>query len=495
MTITSDHDSDRAYRNWIGGEPVAGSGGTFPIINPATEELVGLAPEASASDAEQAAAAAADAFPAWSMTTPQERSALLHKAADLLTERYAELVPLVQAETGCTTTMAQTAQVGGTIARLRRYASGALEPLDQSLMPVPNLGGGPDATAGGIYNAAAVRLPVGVVACIKAYNVPMNNVMGTLGPALATGNTVVIKPAPQDPLAVVRLVEVLHDAGFPPGVVNLVVGSSSVPAEALVASAHVDMISFTGSTAVGLKISEVAGRGMKRVLMELGGKGASLVFNSADVDRAAAGTASTFTYHAGQICTAPTRLIAQRAVYDEVVEKLAHIARVVKVGDPTDPSTVVGPVITGTHRDRVVSYIRAGMEEGGQVVAGGPDAPTDKGFFVRPTLIADCTPTMTPVQEEIFGPVVVAMPFDDEEEGIALANSTDFGLYSYVWTGDTAQGMRVARQIRAGNIGINTVGRHPDTPFGGFKRSGIGRDGGSYALRAYTELQSVVWPG
>ncbi|HUJ64158.1 MAG TPA: aldehyde dehydrogenase family protein [Acidimicrobiales bacterium] len=488
-------DTEREYHLWIGGEPVKASNGTYEIINPATEELVGLAPEASADDARAAAESAAAAFPAWSQTTPEERAALLNRAADLLTEHYAEFVPLVQAETGSTLPMAQLAQVGGTIARIRRFAKGALEPLDTAFLPVPNMGGGPHTTTGGVFNAAAVRLPVGVVACIKAYNVPMNNIMGTLGPALATGNTVVVKPAGQDPLAVIRLVELFNEAGFPPGVVNLIVGSGADASQALVASPQVDMVSFTGSTEVGLRIAEAAGRDLKRVLMELGGKGASVVFEGADLDAAAEGTASTFTYHAGQICTAPTRLIAQRSVYDQVVEKLAAIAKVVKVGDPADTNTVMGPVITGAHRDRVVGYIRSGIEEGGTIVAGGPDAPLDRGYFVQPTLIADCRPGMKAVQEEIFGPVVVAMPFDDEEEGIALANGTDFGLYSYVWTGDTAQGMRIARRIRAGNIGINTVGRHMETPFGGFKKSGIGRDGGSYGLLAYTELQSIVWPG
>ena len=492
---TSAVDVGRDYHLWIGGQPVKGSSGSYEVVNPATEEVVGTAPEASAEDAAEAAAAARAAFPSWSQTTPDERAALLNRAADLLTEHYNEFVPLVQAETGSTMAMAQMAQVGGTIARIRRYARGALEPLDVSFMPVPNLGGGPHATSGGVFNAAAVRLPVGVVACIKAYNVPMNNVMGTLGPALATGNTVVVKPAGQDPLAVIRLVELFHEAGFPPGVVNLVVGSGPDSARALVSSPDVDMVSFTGSTGIGTQIAEAAGRDLKRVLMELGGKGAALVFDSADIDRMAQDTASTFTYHAGQICTAPTRLITQRKVYDECVEKLARIARSVPVGDPTDPSTVVGPVITRAHQERILGYVRSGIEEGGTLVAGSAEQAASQGFYVSPTVIADCRPGMRAVQEEIFGPVVVAMPFDDEEEGIALANSTDFGLYSYVWTGDTAQGMRVARRIRAGNIGLNTVGRHMEAPFGGFKKSGIGRDGGSYGLLAYTELQSIVWPG
>jgi acyl-CoA reductase-like NAD-dependent aldehyde dehydrogenase len=486
--------TDRQYGLLIGGASVPGSNGVYKVVNPATEEVVGLAPEASADDARAASAAAAAAFPAWSLTTAAERAALLDRAADLLEARAAELVPLVQAETGSTMAMAQGAQVGGTVARIRRYARGALEPLDTAFTPVPNYGGGPDGSGGGIICAAAMRRPVGVVACIKAYNVPMNNVMGTLAPALATGNTVVVKPAAQDPLAVIILAEIFQEAGFPPGVVNVIVGSNPESSQALVASPDVDMISFTGSTAVGLRIAEAAGKEMKRVLMELGGKGASLVFDGADLDRAAQGTASTFAFHAGQICTAPTRLIAQRSVYHELVEKLAKIATVLPVGDPTDPATMVGPVITAAHRDRVVGYIRSGIAEGGTVVAGGPEPPLERGYFVQPTLIADCRAGMRAVEEEIFGPVVVALPFDDEEEGVALANSTEFGLYSYIWTGDSAQGLRVASRLRTGNVGINTVARHPDTPFGGFKKSGIGRDGGSYALHAYTELQSLVWP-
>jgi acyl-CoA reductase-like NAD-dependent aldehyde dehydrogenase len=229
--------------------------------------------------------------------------------------------------------------------------------------------------------------------------------------------------------------------------------------------------------------------------MELGGKGASLVFEGADLDAAARGTASTFTFHAGQICTAPTRLIAQRAIYDEVVEKLATIAKTVKVGDPTAPDTIVGPVISGRQRERVEGYVRAGTDGGGIIVAGGKRPDLERGYFVAPTLIADCTVDMTVAQEEIFGPVVVAIPFDDEEEGIAIANATEFGLYDYVWSGDTAQALRVAQRLRCGNVGLNTLARNPETPFGGFKKSGVGRDGGSFALHAYSELQSIVWPG
>jgi acyl-CoA reductase-like NAD-dependent aldehyde dehydrogenase len=483
------------YSLWIGGDRVDGSNGTYEVVNPATEEVVGLAPEATAADAGQAATAAAEAFPDWSQTTPDERARLLDGAADLLQQRVPELVPLVQAETGSTVQMARTAQVAVAVARLRRYARGALETREIPLLPAPNPGGGPASGGGGLVNAMAVRQPVGVVVCITSYNVPMTNVMGKIGPALAMGNTVVIKPAPQDPLGVIRMVESFHEAGFPPGVVNLVVGSSREPAEALVAAPQTDMISFTGSTAIGLKIGEAAARDMKRVLFELGGKGASLVFDDADIDAAAQGTASTFAFHAGQICTAPTRLIAQRGVYDQVVETLGRIATVLKVGDPLDPDTVVGPVISAAQRDRIEGYVRSGVDEGGTLVAGGTRPDTGRGFYWSPTLIAGCHNGMTAAREEIFGPVVVAIPFDDEEEGLAIANDSDYGLYDYVWTRDTARGLRVSQRLRAGNVGLNTLARNPETPFGGFRKSGIGRDGGSFALHAYSELQSIVWPG
>jgi len=479
---------------WIGGAAVDGEHGTYEIIDPASESTVGLAPEASAADARRAAAAAAEAFGSWSRTSPDERASLLHKAADILEGRAKELFGLVQAETGSTVLMTRTAQVPGAIARLRRYAKGALEPVTLPLPPATNWPGGPDGMGGGITTAMGVRRPVGVVAAITSYNVPMNNVAGKIGPALAMGNTVVIKPAPQDPLGVIAMVEAMNDAGFPPGVVNLVVGSTPECAEALVSAPEVDMVSFTGSTGIGIRIAETCATDMRRVLLELGGKGASVVFAGADLERAARGTASTFTFHAGQICTAPTRLIVQRPVYAEMVDRLAALADAAKVGDPRERATVVGPLISSVQRDRVLTHVADAVAAGAVLNAGGPVA-MDKGFFVAPTVLSDCSPSMPAVQEEIFGPVVVALPFDDEEEGVALANGTSYGLYDYVWTSDAAQGLRIASLLRSGNVGVNTVGRNPETPFGGFKRSGIGRDGGSFALHAYSEMQSVVWPG
>jgi acyl-CoA reductase-like NAD-dependent aldehyde dehydrogenase len=255
------------------------------------------------------------------------------------------------------------------------------------------------------------------------------------------------------------------------------------------------MVSFTGSTAVGQRIAEVCGRDMKRQLMELGGKGAALVFDDADLGSAVAGIGTTFSFYSGQICTAPTRVLAQRGVYDRLVEQLAAYARRLPVGNPREAATVVGPVISAEHRDRVEAYVETGRKQGAVVVAGGERPPYDRGFYVAPTLLADCTNDMRVAREEIFGPVVSVIPFDEEEEGIALANDTDYGLIDYVWSGDVARAFRVARRLRAGGVGVNTVGRNMEAPFGGFKKSGVGRDVGSYALHAYSEVQAIVWPG
>lgn len=484
---------DTEYRLLIGGEWVAAGDGTYPIVNPATEEVVGQAPNASVADAEAAAQAAADAFPAWSRTSPEERAALLNRAADLLDQRLGDFIPLVQAETGATLKVTEQIQVPTAGTRFRRYARGIAEeqqiPIEPSVMPTTALG------PGALMGAVARRAPVGVVTCITSYNFPMTNMAGKLGPALAMGNTVIVKPAPQDPLGIVKLGEVFVDAGFPPGVINIVVSEGPAPAEALVASPHVDMISFTGSTGVGRRIGEVAGGSMKRLLLELGGKGACIVYDDADLRAAITSITSVWAFHSGQICTAPTRVLAQRGIYDQLVEGLKAASGFLKVGDPLERDTILGPVITGVHRERVAGYIAAGRDEGGTVVAGGNTLEVDgKGFFVEPTLIADCKPGMKVVQEEIFGPVIVVVPFDDEDEAVPLANGTEFGLYDYVFSKDAAKAYRTAMRLRTGNVGINTVQRNHEAPFGGFKQSGVGRDGGRFGFHAYSELQSIVWP-
>ncbi|MHB1138693.1 MAG: aldehyde dehydrogenase family protein [Microthrixaceae bacterium] len=485
--------SDSSYRLTINGESLEGASGTYDIVNPATEEVTGRAPEASVEQANAAVDAAADAFESWSRTSPEERAALLNRAADLIEEHRKEIVPVLQAETGATTNTVKSMQFFPATARLRRYAKGALrthiDPLPPAVMPTPPL------APGGLISAAGHRAPVGVVTCITSYNVPMTNMAGKIGPALAMGNTVVIKPAPQDPLGVLRMVELMNEAGFPPGVVNVVTGKEIAPSEAVVAHPRTDMVSFTGSTGVGQHIGSVCGSQMKRQLMELGGKGACIVFDDADLKAAIGGISSVWGFHSGQICTSPTRVIVQRGIYDQLVGGLQQAAGHMKVGDPTDRATVVGPVISAAHRGRIEGYIEAGVAEGATVAVGGQRPDIEKGFYVAPTLLVDCTNQMTPVREELFGPVVVVVPFDEQDEAIAIANDSDYGLYSYVFSKDTGRAFDVAQRLRSGNVGINTLQRNHEAPFGGFKQSGVGRDGGDYGLDAYSEIQSIVWPG
>ncbi|MEU2620381.1 aldehyde dehydrogenase family protein [Streptomyces sp. NPDC007157] len=478
-------------RLFVGGRWVDPDGGHYAVVDPATEGTVGWAPEASGEQVLAACAAAREAFDGWSRTPAADRAAVLGRAADIIRGRLREHADLARAETGATTGTARAMQVGVAAARFRRYAT--VEPAEWAIPPQINEAG-PMGRAG-VMGALAVRQPVGVVSCITSYNNPWANPAGKVAPALAMGNTVVVKPAPQDPLSVYRMAEALEAAGAPPGVVNVVSGRSAGVGETAVASPDVDMVSFTGSTAVGQRIAEVCGRHMKRQLMELGGKGAAVVFADADVGSAVAGIGTTFSFYSGQICTAPTRVLVQRPLYDRLVEQLASYASRLTVGDPAAPDTVVGPLITAEHRARVESYVELAGKEGATVVTGGERPPLERGFYLRPAVLADCRNDMRAAREEIFGPVAAVIPFDEEEEGVALANDSDYGLIDYVWSGDVARAFRVARRLRAGGVGINTVGRNMEAPFGGFKKSGVGRDVGSYALHAYSEVQAIVWPG
>ncbi|MEV7543628.1 aldehyde dehydrogenase family protein [Streptomyces sp. NPDC089915] len=491
---------ERAQRLYIGGEWTEPAGGHYEVVNPADESVVGLAPEASRAQVEEAARAAAEAFGPWSRTRPEERAAILDRAADVIQREFEPWAELARAETGAPTGIARGMQVGVGVSRFRRYAKGALEPVERGLPPQVTEAGPMGAAS--VLGALEVRQPVGVVTCITSYNNPWANPAGKVAPALAMGNTVVVKPAPQDPLSVFRMAEALAEAGIPPGVVNVVSGQAVEVGEAAVDSPHVDMVSFTGSTGVGQRIAEVCGRSMKRQLMELGGKGAAVVFEDADLDAAVMGIGTTFSFYSGQICTAPTRVIVHRSVYAELVEKLTGYLAFMKVGDPAVRGTVVGPVISAAHRDRVESYVELGRKEGARIAFGGARPVVGegerrgRGFYVAPTLLVDCTSDMRVVREEVFGPVVVVVPFDGgEDEAVALANDSDYGLISYVWSGDAARAFRVARRLRAGGVGVNTIGRNMEAPFGGFKRSGVGRDVGSYALHAYSEVQSIVWAG
>jgi phenylacetaldehyde dehydrogenase len=476
----------------IGGKWVDAGDGTYDIINPATEQVVGQAPNASKEDAVAAAAAAAQALPSWAATPVEERLNLLKQVAPAIRAKGDELVALVIAETGATASVGSRMQVPVSCDRFDRYSRDIRHVQEKSL--VPFVTGSTPLAPGGLVSALAYRQPVGVVAAIASYNFPLTNLAGKIAPALAMGNTVVVKPAPQDPLAIVELIRILDEVGFPPGVVNLVNSQGPGPASVLAESPDVDMVSFTGSTAVGQRIAQAGGATMKRLLLELGGKGAAVVFDDADIAAAIMAIGSTWAFHSGQICTAPTRAVIHRSIYDQVVDKLASFAGALKVGDPLELDTVVGPVISGVQQQRILDYIGTGRQQG-EVVAGGnrPEhLPT--GYFVEPTLITGGN-DITVAREEIFGPVVVAIPFDDDEEGVAIANDSEFGLYDYVFSADTARALEVAKRLRAGHVGINTAQRNMEAPFGGFKMSGVGRDGGDYGLEAYSELQSIVWAG
>ena len=481
-------DVDREWKLLIGGEWVSAPA-TYDIVDPNTTEVVGHAPEATVAQALEAAAAARAAQQAWAQTPRAERCALLGRLADLLEPRVAEWVDVVQAETGATINIAETIQVAGGMIDRYRYYSTPMD-LDTGLKPVASPGSalGPAGLVGGVVH----HRPVGVVACITPYNFPLTNVAGKIAPALAMGNTCVIKPAPQDPLGILLLGEAIIEAGFPPGVINIVTGSGPEAPAALVDSRDVDMVSFTGSSSVGARIYENGGKTMKRLLMELGGKGALILTDDADVDKAVQGIASVWGFHSGQICTAPTRVICHRSIYDRTVSTLEAVAGMLKVGDARERDTIVGPVITETHRDRVEGFVRDGVDAGATLVCGGerPDLP---GYFVTPTLLADCTPEMHVVREEIFGPVVVVVPHDGDDEAVQIANDSDYGLFSYVYAGDYARAYAIGQQLDSGSVALNSITPHAEAPFGGYKMSGIGRDRGRWGLLAYSELQAVSW--
>jgi acyl-CoA reductase-like NAD-dependent aldehyde dehydrogenase len=473
----------------IGGRWVPAEGGTYRVTNPATEEAAGYAPEASVEQARAAARAGRTALEKgpWRTMSGAERGALLAEAAERFRREVPRLVELTIDETGAVRPVAETQQVAAVAVRLARYAELASVPADEPLLPRPLPGGR------GLGCTIAVREPVGVVACITPSNFPMTNCAGKIGAALACGNTVVVKPAPVDPLGVVELCRIMNEV-LPPGVLNFVCGAGPEVGEALTLSPDVDMISFTGSSPVGRHIQQAAAAQLKRTLMELGGKSASIVFADADPARALASAMTTWTFHAGQVCIAGTRVLVEQAIYDDFTRRLAAAGPTLRIGDPREPGVVMGPLVSAAQRERVERFIARGREEGATLACGGGrPAHLPRGFYVEPTLFTGARNDMEVAREEIFGPVITAIPFRDEAEAIALANDSDYGLYGYVWTGDAARGVRVARALRTGTVQINGSPLNPDAPFGGYKRSGIGRDGGRWALAAYSELKTIGW--
>ena len=467
----------------IGGEWVRAAGGTYPVIDPATEEPAGHAPECSVEQVRAATRAARAAFERgpWRTMSGAERAACLAEAAKRFEREAPGLVDLTIAETGAVRPVAETQQVGAVAVRLARAAELAAAPADE---PLP---------ARGNAHGLVAREPIGVVACITPFNFPMTNCAGKMGAALACGNTVVVKPAPADPLGVAALCRIVAGV-LPPGVLNFVGGQGPEIGEALVLAPEVDMISFTGSSAVGARIREAVAPRMTRVLLELGGKSPNIVFADADPAAALAGAMQPWTFHTGQACIAGTRLLVEQSIYDDFAARLAAAGRALRVGDPRAPGTVVGPLVSAAQRARVERYIAQGLAEGATLACGGKRPPhLARGYYVEPTLFTGVRNDMVIAREEIFGPVISAIPFRDEAEAIALANDSDYGLYGYVWTRDPERALRVARALRTGTVQVNGSPLNPDAPFGGYKRSGIGRDGGRWALAAYSELKYIGW--
>ena len=467
----------------IGGEWVRAAGGTYPVIDPATEEPAGHAPECTVEQVRAAARAARAAFERgpWRTMGGAERAACLAEAAKRFEREAPGLVELTIAETGAVRPVAETQQVGAVAVRLARAAELAAAPADE---PLP---------ARGRTHGLVAREPIGVVACITPFNFPMTNCAGKMGAALACGNTVVVKPAPADPLGVAALCRIVAGV-LPPGVLNFVGGQGPEIGEALVLAPEIDMISFTGSSAVGARIREAVAPRMTRVLLELGGKSPNIVFADADPAAALAGAMQPWTFHTGQACIAGTRLLVEEAIYDDFAARLAAAGRVLRVGDPRAPGTAVGPLVSAAQRARVERYIAQGVAEGATLACGGKRPPhLARGYYVEPTLFTGVRNDMVIAREEIFGPVISAIPFRDQAEAIALANDSDYGLYGYVWTRDPERALRLARALRTGTVQVNGSPLNPDAPFGGYKRSGIGRDGGRWALAAYSELKYIGW--
>jgi aldehyde dehydrogenase (NAD+) len=478
----------------IDGELVDGAAGTFTNINPATEEVIGEVADASKDDMHRAIDAARRAFDEtdWS-TSHSFRQKCLLQLQDAIESEQEELREELILEVGCPRAITYGPQLDAPLADGLRYPARLIDeyPWETSL-------GDALISLTGVNTTRVVwREPVGVVGAIVPWNFPFEVTIHKLGQALATGNTVVLKPAPNTPFNATRLGRLIAEkTDIPPGVVNVVTASDHFVGEELTLSPKVDLISFTGSTVVGKRIMEKGAATMKRLFLELGGKSATIVLEDADF---AVGCMMGIApcMHAGQGCANPTRMLLPRSRYDEGVEILRGIYESQLPGDPQDPGTLCGPVISDRQRQRVLGYIQKGVDEGATALVGGPDAPTgfNRGFYVRPTLFTDVDNSMAIAQEEIFGPVLAVIPFDDEDDAVRIANDSLYGLAGNVMAGTLDHALAVAKWLRAGFIGLNgTVGYGADTPFGGYKDSGVGRQNGINGFDQYTEVKSVAYP-
>ncbi len=476
----------RVYeRLFIGGEWVEPSGATtIDVVSAATEEVIGRVPDGTDADVDRAVAAARKAFDEgpWPRMTPAERADVMSRISQGLQARMQEIGETISQENGSPISWAVMAQVFASTMVLDYYAGLAREYAFEEPRQ-------------GVLGPVIVRRePVGVVGAIVPWNVPLFTTVLKLGPAFAAGCTMVLKPAPETPLDAYALAEIAIEAGLPPGVLNIVAAGRDV-GEHLVRHPGVDKIGFTGSTAAGRRIASICGEQLKRVTLELGGKSAAIVLDDVDASTAMAALLPNAMMNNGQACVAQTRILAPRSRYGELVEALAEAVRAQKVGDPLDPETTVGPLVAERQRARVEGYIAVGREEGARVVVGGGrPAGLDRGWYVEPTVFADVDNRMRIAQEEIFGPVVSAIPYDGVDDAIAIANDSDYGLAGSVWTDDLERGLDVARSIRTGTYTLNGLSMDFAAPFGGYKCSGVGRELGPEGMHHYLEDKSIYLP-
>jgi acyl-CoA reductase-like NAD-dependent aldehyde dehydrogenase len=448
---------------------------TIDVVNPATEQVVGRIPEGTREDVDRAVRAARNAFDGWSRTSVEERGKLLTRLSEALAARSGEIAATITAEMGSPAKFAQQVQAALPVAVMGSFAQ-LLADYDF------------EETIG---NSLVVKEPVGVVGAITPWNYPLHQIVNKVAPALAAGCTVVLKPSEVAPLNAFLFAEICHEVGLPAGVFNLVTGTGPVVGEAIVGHPEVDMVSFTGSTAAGKRVTQLSAETVKRVALELGGKSANVVLDDADFSKIGKIAVAQAFPNAGQTCSALTRLIVPRDRQAEVVEQARAAAEAYTAGDPTSADTRLGPLVSAAQRDRVLGYVRTGVEEGATLVTGSTDAPEGTGYYVTPTVFADVTPEMTIAQEEIFGPVLAIMPYDDEADALRIANATVYGLAGGVWSGDAERATAFARRMRTGQVDVNGGRFNPVAPFGGYKQSGNGRELGRYGLDEFLEIKSI----